>query len=140
MIIRKYLFSVLYRVIRFLAKSLASLFQFIFGKKKDLESIVEFGDSNLIRINKYLGSFAYSFPIPKDIAIEVYDLKFKSPLIAASFKSEKDLIDIWLKLGLGGAVFKTIMSEKRNGNIRPRLQQVRLERQACLVNALGLPG
>ena len=32
------------------------------------------------------------------------------------------------------------MNEKRNGNIRPRLQQVRLERQACLVNALGLPG
>ena len=94
----------------------------------------------VIRINKYLGAFAYSFPIPKDIAIEVYDLKFKSPLIAASFKSEKDLIDIWLKLGLGGAVFKTIMSEKRNGNHRPRLQQLRLERQACLVNALGLPG
>ena len=67
-------------------------------------------------------------------------MKFKSPLLAASFKSEKDLIDIWLKLGLGGAVFKTIMSEKRNGNARPRLQQVRLDRQACLVNALGLPG
>ena len=140
MILRKYLFSILYRTIRFSVKFLVSFFQFISGQKKDLESIVEFGDSNLIRINKYFGSFAYSFPIPKDIAIEVYDLKFKSPLIAASFKSEKDLIDIWLKLGLGGAVFKTIMSEKRNGNHRPRLQQVRLERQACLVNALGLPG
>ena len=140
MILRKYLFSILYRTIRFSVKFLVSFFQFISGQKKDLESIVEFGDSNLIRINKYFGAFAYSFPIPKDIAIEVYDLKFKSPLIAASFKSEKDLIDIWLKLGLGGAVFKTIMSEKRNGNHRPRLQQVRLERQACLVNALGLPG
>ena len=77
------------------------------------------------------------------------DLQNSSHLIipgVGSFESgmrgleKKDLIDIWLKLGLGGAVFKTIMNEKRNGNIRPRLQQVRLERQACLVNALGLPG
>ena len=140
MVIRKYLFSFLYKIVRFLVKTLVSFFQYVFGKKKDLESIVEFGDKNLIRINRFFGSFAYSFSIPKNIAIEVFDLKFKSPLLAASFKSEKDLIDIWLKLGLGGAVFKTIMREQRVGNSRPRLQEIRLERQACLVNALGLPG
>jgi len=50
------------------------------------------------------------------------------------------LIGIWLRLGLGGAILKTIMKEERLGNSRPRLQQVRLERQSCLVNALGLPG
>ena len=50
------------------------------------------------------------------------------------------MIGIWLRLGLGGAILKTIMKEERLGNSRPRLQQVRLERQSCLVNALGLPG
>lgn len=140
MIIRKYLFSFFYRSTRFLARLITSFYQFVFNKKQDLESIVDFGDRNLVKIDKYFGSVAYQFAIPENLDVEVFDLKFKSPIIASSFKSDKNLVGIWLKLGLGGAILKTIMKEKRIGNSKPRLQQVRLMRQACLVNALGLPG
>ena len=139
-IIRKHIFSILYRLFRFLVKNIVFGYQKISQNNKDLESIVEFGDKNLIRINKFLGKLAFSFVIPKGIELELFDLSFKSPLVAASFKSEKNLLDIWLKLGLGGATYKTVMKNKRIGNSRPRLQQIRLEREQCLVNALGLPG
>ena len=107
---------------------------------RDLESIVDFGDKNLIRINNYFGSLAFNFEIPGGLDTDLFGLKFQSPLVAASFKSEQGLLDIWMKLGLGGATYKTIMKNERIGNNRPRLQQVRLERSQCLVNALGLPG
>jgi len=139
-LIRKHLFSFFYRSTRFLARIITSLYQFLFNKKQDLESIVEFGDRNLVKIDKFIGGLAYQFAIPDNLDVEVFDLKFKSPIIASSFKSDKNLIGIWLRLGLGGAILKTIMKEERLGNSRPRLQQVRLERQSCLVNALGLPG
>ena len=45
-----------------------------------------------------------------------------------------------MKLGLGGSTYKTVMKSERSGNPRPRMQQIRLEREQCLVNALGLPG
>ena len=140
MLIRKHLFSFFYRSTRFLARIITSLYQFLFNKKQDLESIVEFGDRNLVKIDKFIGGLAYQFAIPGNLDVEVFGLKFKSPIIASSFKSDKNLIGIWLRLGLGGAILKTIMKEERLGNSRPRLQQVRLERQSCLVNALGLPG
>ena len=138
--IRIYLFSFFYRITRFFVKTVVSFFQSFLGRKQDLESIVDFGDRNLVRIDNYLGYFAYQFSTPQNLYLELYNLKFNSPLIASSFKSEKDLIGIWLKLGLGGAILKTIMDKPRIGNNRPRLQQIRLERQSCLVNALGLPG
>jgi len=127
-------------LVRFLAKNIVFGYQKILRKDKDLESIVDFGDKNLVRINKYLGNFAYSFSIPKNIGLDIFGLRFDSPLVAASFKSDKELLNIWLKLGLGGAIFKTIMKNERRGNKRPRMQQVRVERQPCIVNALGLPG
>ena len=43
-------------------------------------------------------------------------------------------------MGLGGVVFKTVMKEKRIGNVRPRLQDVRINGEKCLLNSLGLPG
>ena len=139
-IIRKHIFSILYRLFRFLVKNIVFGYQKISQNNKDLESIVEFGDKNLIRINRHLGKLAFNFVIPKGLELELFDLSFKSPLVAASFKTEKNLLDIWLKLGLGGATYKTVMKNKRLGNSRPRLQQIRLEREQCLVNALGLPG
>ena len=109
-------------------------------KDRDLESIVDFGDKNLIRVNNYLGTLAFKFKIPRGLDTDLFGLRFRSPLVAASFKSEQKLLDIWMKLGLGGATYKTIMKNERIGNDRPRLQQVRIERTQCLVNALGLPG
>jgi dihydroorotate dehydrogenase len=139
-IIRKYLFSVSYRLFRFLVKHLVFIYQKISNRDKDLESIVEFGDKNLAWINNNLGSLAFNFTIPKGLETELFDLKFKSPLVAASFKSDENLLDIWMKLGLGGSTYKTVMKSERSGNPRPRMQQIRLEREQCLVNALGLPG
>jgi len=138
--VRKYLFSFSYRLFRFLVKHIVFIYQKIFNKNKDLESIVEFGDKNLTWINTNLGSTAFNFAIPEGLETDLFDLKFKSPLVAASFKSDENLLDIWMKLGLGGSTYKTVMKSERSGNSRPRLQQIRLEREQCLVNALGLPG
>ena len=138
--IKMYIFSFFYRLIRSFIKNLTSLFQFFTLQQKDLESIIDFGDKGLIQINNHIGNFAFDFPVYDNIGVNVFDMHFKSPLVSASFKSEKEILEIWLRLGLGGVTYKTILKEKRTGNIRPRLQQLRLERSACLINALGLPG
>jgi len=138
--IRKNLFSILYRLVRFFTKNIVHAFQKLSLKDKDLESIVDFGDRNLIRVNNYIGRLAFKFKIPQGLETDLFGLRFQSPLVAASFKSEQGLLDIWMKLGLGGATYKTVMKNERIGNNRPRLQQIRLERSQCLVNALGLPG
>ena len=135
-----YIFSVCYRFIRSFIKTLASFIQFLTFQQKDLESIIDFGDKSIININNYFGNFVFHFPISKNIGVDVFDMHFKSPLVSASFKSEKEILEIWLRLGLGGVTYKTIMKEKREGNARPRLQQLRLERSPCLINSLGLPG
>ena len=122
-------------MLRFLVKHIVFIYQKIFNKNKDLESIVEFGDKNLTWINNNLGRLAFNFVIPEGIETELFDLKFKSPLVGASFKSDENLLDIWMKLGLGGSTYKTVMKNERSGNPRPRLQQIRLEREQCLGNA-----
>ena len=137
---RNYLFSFLYRSVRYWVHLFTSFFQSVFLRKRDLESIVDFGDNYLEKINEKFGDTVFNSSIPKGLEVDLFGLEFKSPLISASFKSEEYMLDIWLKLGLGGVTFKTIMSEKRKGNNRPRLQQIRLDRQKALVNSLGLPG
>jgi len=108
-------------------------------KKKDLEPAVRFGDKTL-EIFSILGPFIYDFPIPKGKQIEIFDLKFPSPLIGASFKSEKNIMNMWMRMGLGGTIYKTIMSEKRFGNPFPRLQDAFYDGSKGILNALGLPG
>jgi Dihydroorotate dehydrogenase len=110
--IRKNIFSILYRFVRFTTKNIVFLFQKILMQNRDLESIVDFGDKNLIRINNYFGSLAFNFEIPGGLDTDLFGLKFRSPLVAASFKSEQGLLDIWIKLGLGGATYKTIRKTK----------------------------
>jgi dihydroorotate dehydrogenase len=60
--------------------------------------------------------------------------------VAASFKSETEILNIWLQMGLGGAIFKTIMKNERLGNKRPRLQDASLAGKKGLLNSMGLPG
>jgi len=72
-IIRKHIFSILYRLFRFLVKNIVFGYQKISQNNKDLESIVEFGDKNLIRINRYLGKLAFNFVIPKGLELELFD-------------------------------------------------------------------
>jgi len=43
-------------------------------------------------------------------------------------------------MGLGGAIFKTIMKNERLGNKRPRLQDASLAGEKGLLNSMGLPG
>jgi dihydroorotate dehydrogenase len=83
---------------------------------------------------------AYDFPIPEGIGVHLYDLHFPSPLTLASFKDDLKVVEIWLRLGLGGATLKTILKEVSQGNPRPRLQEIIVDGQAGLLNALGLPG
>ena len=108
-------------------------------KKKDLEPAVRIGDKGL-EVFSILGSMIYDFPIPKGKQVEIFDLKFPSPLIGASFKSEKSIMEMWMRMGLGGTIYKTIMSKKRFGNSFPRLQDAFYEGRSGILNALGLPG
>ena len=108
-------------------------------KKKDLEPAVRIGDK-ILGTFSILGSFIYDFPIPKGRQVEIFDLKFPSPLIGASFKSEKSIMEMWMRMGLGGTIYKTIMSKKRFGNPFPRLQDAFYEGSSGILNALGLPG
>ena len=104
-----------------------------------MEPAVKLGDTILSSFG-ILGKLIYNFPIPIGENIEIYELTFPSPLIGASFKSESEILDIWLRMGLGGLVFKTVMKEKRIGNARPRLQDAHIHGEKGLLNSLGLPG
>ena len=108
-------------------------------KRKDLETAVRIGDKGLGKFS-ILGSLIYDFPIPKGKQVEIFDLNFPSPLIGASFKSEKDILQMWMRMGLGGTIYKTIMSKKRFGNPFPRLQDAIYDGSKGILNALGLPG
>ena len=108
-------------------------------RKKDLESAVRIGDKTLETFS-ILGPLIYDFPIPKGKQVEIFDLIFPSPLIGASFKSEKNIMEMWMRMGIGGTIYKTIMSKKRSGNPFPRLQDAFYEDRKGILNALGLPG
>ena len=100
---------------------------------------MKFGDKALGHFSLLRGLF-YEFPLPVAYSLDIHGLIFRSPLIGASFKSDKMALDTWLHMGLGGLIFKTIMRDVREGNPRPRLQDVALDGDRGLVNALGLPG
>ena len=133
------LLSLLYRTTRFVITKIFYFFQKIFLKPKDLEPAVKIGDKGLIFIYP-LKKVIFDFDIPKNIELNIFNLRFKSPLIASSFKSNEKIISIWLRMGLGGAILKTVMKNKREGNKRPRLQDVNFKGDKGIINALGLPG
>ena len=88
-------------------------FQYIFFKNRNLEPAVIIGDKVLGLFNVF-GRYIYDFNIPRNINVEVYDLKFPSPLVAASFKSEINILEMWLRMGIGGTIFKTILKTPLN--------------------------
>ena len=124
---------------RFVITKCLYAFQYIFFKNRNLEPAVIIGDKVLGLFNIF-GTYIYDFNIPRNINVEVYDLKFPSPLVAASFKSEINILEMWLRMGIGGAIFKTILKNPQNGNPSPRLQDVILDGKNGLLNSLGLPG
>ena len=136
---RERIFSFTYRTSRYLITNLIYFYQRLFLYSKDLEPAVKIGDkvlSSLMIFKKII----YDFPTPNVEYIKIYDLKFPSPLVGSSFKSEENILDIWLKMGLGGIIFKTIMKDKREGNPRPRLLDIYINGENGLFNSLGLPG
>ncbi len=132
-------FSFLYRVSRYIITRIIFFTQKILFFQKDLETAVNIGD-------RALGSFhifkdiIYKFPLPKNSSVDIYNLKFPSPLIGASFKANQKIMDMWLKMGIGSVIFKTIMKDSSIGNPRPRLQEIDTIEGTGLINSLGLPG
>ena len=113
--LRKSFFSFCYRLIRFITTKILYIFQWLLLKPLDLEPAVIFGDKNLALLSR-MTPFVFNYRIPAGIEVELYDLKFPSPLTGASFKSETDILGIWLTMGLGSVTLKTIMECIRTGN------------------------
>jgi len=137
--LRIYIFSLFYRISRQLITQCLYFFQFIFSKQKNLEPAVKFGDKILSSIS-IIGNVVYDFHLPYEKSITIYNLTFPSPLIGASFKSDQKILEMWLRMGLGGLIFKTIMKNQQTGNPIPRLQDATLNGEKGLFNSLGLPG
>lgn len=131
--------SIVYRTVRYFVTKYLYLVQNILGMKKNLEPAVKFGDSSLSNIF-FLKRLIYDFDIPKNKSVEIFDMHFSSCLIGSSFKSDPRILDIWMRMGLGGLIFKTIMEKKRTGNLEPRLQDANYKNIKGLYNSLGLPG
>ncbi|HLD89093.1 MAG TPA: hypothetical protein VI894_02705 [Candidatus Nanoarchaeia archaeon] len=126
--------SLMYKTARAVIKRGVYAKQEIYKKPRDLEEAVEIGDKLLKKIPKFL----YSFGIPEGIGVQFHDLYFQSPLTIASFKEDIDVVNLWLQTGFGGACLKTVMHQNE-GNKRPRLQEIKINNEYCLLNSMGLP-
>ena len=82
----------------------------------------------------------FRFNVEKKLQTKLHQLTFASPIIASSFKDDMGIIRIWIKMGLGSAIFKTIKKEPKIGNVRPRIVDFSVKDSPNLYNALGLPG
>ena len=123
--------------------SLNKAYEKIFHKPEDYERVAEVGKYFI----KNIPDFFVKYKIPDNLETEVLGLKFPSPLILASFESDTDIIEQYLKLGFGGAIPKTVLKE-RLGNPRPRLIREKRKHKVngktvkyeCIVNAMGFNG
>ena len=124
----------------FIIRRLSIIGSSLLSKNKDLEKVVSFGDNLLGYTNKYFGSILFNFKPSNNLETSLFDLEFASPITFASFKDDHHLIDIWLRLGIGGGSLKTILPHQHDGNPRPRLQEITVNGHRGLINHLGLPG
>ena len=94
----------------------------------DYETIVHAGQAMISQFkipslysnySRYLSSL--------NINRSVFSLDFNSPITYAAFESHLDSLIFWLNLGCGGGCFKTIRSEKSDGNPRPRMQKIKID-------------
>ncbi len=106
----------------------------------DLETVVEKGDRYIKWVQFFLSPLLFSFRIPSNIGVYLHDLYFPSPLTVAAFKDDLQILSFWVNFGMGGATLKTLMPYPREGNPRPRLQDVTMPGMRGLINAMGLPG
>ena len=110
------------------------------GRILDFEDLVAKGDQKLTAVRLQAPRWIRFFDIPHNLTTEVHGLRFPSPLTAAAFKADQDILKLWLDLGIGSVIVKTILPEPRIGNSKPRLLPVKIHRKPGFVNALGLPG
>ena len=135
--------EILSKVYRFIRRSTIFTFRewaMVRKQRPDLEKVIDWGDVQLKRVDRAIGSLVHDFDIPEGIEVSVFDLKFPSPIIISSFKDDSEILNIWLKMGAGGVVFKTLLSHPHLGNPRPRIQEVVRNGTYGLLNAMGLPG
>ena len=133
-------FSFKYKLIRFLAKTIVYAFQLITFQKKDLETVVNIGKASISILLKTPVRFMTQFSVSPKLAVNIYGLKFASPITFAAYEAHLPLLELFFRIGIGGGCIKTMMVEPQKGNKRPRLQQIKIDNQWSLINALGLPG
>ncbi len=137
---RLLLFSWMYGCVRWLTIRYMYLMQRLYRRPKDLESVIDVGDRALIRLNQVGGRLFFSFSNRAIKPVSFCGLAFPSPITFAAFKGDLPILNIWYRLGIGGGCVKTILTEPRSGNDRPRGQEVGYEGKKGLINAYGLPG
>lgn len=106
----------------------------------DLETVIEIGDAAIKNIPVIILKTLFRFSIPKGLDCHLYNLRFPSPIIAAAFKDDLEILAFWRNFGLGGVTLKTLMPEPNSGNPRPRIQSISKSHGGGLINAMGLPG
>ena len=132
------IFSLLYRFIRYFLIKFFCFKSYLLKKIFDLEEVIIVGDRVLAYLDRPSFSFAFDFPIPENKGAYLYDLYFPSPLIVSSFKADPHILNIWLRMGMGGIITKTTLELPHLGNFRPRI--VDLQKEGAIINAMGLPG
>lgn len=135
-LLKFYLLSFGYRLVRFLWISHERFWK---GKDFDLESVVEKGDACLKASFQQRKFYFLSYYPSSCLMTRLYDLKFRTPLVVSSFKSDLRLHAFWASLGMGGSILKTVRYQPHSGHDRPRLFSVRIGGQEHFVNSLGLP-
>ncbi len=135
------LFGYCYKRVRFCIKIIIFTTRKIVFRPNDLEGVVKTGHV-LLKLSKPTWPVIKLLTKPKKThpQVEIYDLNFENPLTFAAYESNIDLLSFFLELGIGGGCYKTMMTDPREGNARPRLQEVMINNQPSLINALGLPG
>jgi len=137
---RAFFLGWIYRALRRLVIVFFALQSRVKRESIDLEHAVLLGDRLIKTLNGPAAAPVFSFPIPKGIGVELHGLYFPSPLTIASFKDDIEILSIWLRMGMGGACIKTILKDYREGNPRPRLQEVVVDGKLGCINAMGIPG
>ena len=109
------------------------------GRPKDLETGIHIGHKALKWLSRTC-PWAVQFPIPSGQEVCLYDIQFPYPLILAAYEGDLEMVKIWEHFGLGGVTLKTVLLEERQGNSRPRIQEIQTPHGKGLINAMGLPG
>jgi dihydroorotate dehydrogenase len=138
---RVFFFSLIYICTRSLLKIIVFTKQRLCKQTRDLETVIELGKKlSTYLITSSFSKFATVFQCSASLRTKIYDLNFASPVTVSAYEAHFSLLQLFVNLGVGGVCLKTMMSKPRTGNTRPRIQEITINGQQSLVNAMGLPG